>query len=303
MLKLKLQYCGHLMGRANSLEKILILGKTEGRRRWRQQRMRWLDGITASRDMSLGKFQYMVKDREAWHAVVHGVAKNQTWFCDWTAPEEKNIFHCWWRTGEEIKWRGAPGSFRRFVFPVPVVFLGQPVGFKFRHVVKGCLHFSAWGETKGVFTVFSSLVISLNPVFVSIYSYLKGFPGSSAGKESACNAGDPGWIPELGRSSEEGIGYPLQCSWASLVAQMVENLSAMLKPWVWSLGWEDSLEEGMATHSSILAWRIPWTEELGGLQSTGSQSRTWLSTAQHTYLKLNSQSIVDYHCHYYLMLK
>ena len=78
MLKLKLQYCGHLMRRANSLEKILILGKTEGRRRRRQQRMRWLDGITDSRDMSLGKFQYMVKDREDWHAVVHGVAKNQT---------------------------------------------------------------------------------------------------------------------------------------------------------------------------------------------------------------------------------
>ena len=78
MLKLKLQYCGHRMRRANSLEKILILGKTEGRRRRRQQRMRWLDGIANSRDMSLGKFQYMVKDREAWHTVVHGVAKNQT---------------------------------------------------------------------------------------------------------------------------------------------------------------------------------------------------------------------------------
>ena len=123
---------------------------------------------------------------------------------------------------------------------------------------------SAWGETKGVFTVFSYPVISLNPVFDSIYRYLKGFPGSTPGKESACNAGDPGWIPELGRSSEEGIGYPLQYSWASLVAQMVENLPAMLKPWVWFLGWEDSLEEGMATHSSILAWRIPWTEELCG---------------------------------------
>ena len=112
-----------------------------------------------------------------------------------------------------------------------VISLGPPVGFKFRHVVKGCLHLSAWGETKGVFTVFSYPVISLNPVFDSIYSYLKGFPGSSAGKESACNAGDPGWIPELGRSSER-IGYPFQYSWASLVAQMVENLPTMLKPWV-----------------------------------------------------------------------
>ena len=86
-----------------------------------------------------------------------------------------------------------------------------------------------------------------------------GFPGSSAGKESTCNAGDPSSISGLGKSAEEGIGYPLQCSWASLVAQLVKNLPAMWETWVWSLGWEDLLEKGMATHSSILAWRIPWT--------------------------------------------
>ena len=100
---------------------------------------------------------------------------------------------------------------------------------------------------------------------------IKFFPGSSVGKESACNAGDPGWIPGLGRSPGEGIGYPLQYSWASLVAQMVKNLPAMLETWARSLGWENPLEEGMATHSSILAWRTPWTEEPCGLQSTGSQ--------------------------------
>ena len=98
------------------------------------------------------------------------------------------------------------------------------------------------------------------------------FPGSSAGKESACNAGDPGLIPWLGRSLEEGISYPLQYSWASLVAQMVKNLPAMCETWVQSLGQEDSLEEEMATQSSILAWRIPRTEEPGGLQSMGLQS-------------------------------
>ena len=76
-------------------------------------------------------------------------------------------------------------------------------------------------------------------------------------------------IPGSVRSPGEGIGYPLQYLWASLVAQMVKNLPAMWETWVQSQGWEDPLEEGMATHSIILAWRIPWTEEPGGLQSTG----------------------------------
>ena len=86
-----------------------------------------------------------------------------------------------------------------------------------------------------------------------------GFPNSTDGKESTCNAGDPSLIPGSGRSAGEGIGYPLQYSWASIVAQLVKNPSAMWKTWVQSLGWGDPLEKGTATHSSILAWRIPWT--------------------------------------------
>ena len=79
-----------------------------------------------------------------------------------------------------------------------------------------------------------------------------GFPVSSTGKESACNAGDPDSIPGSGRSTGEGIGYPLQCSWASLVAQLVKNPPAMQETLVRSLGWEEPLEKGKA-------WRIPWT--------------------------------------------
>ena len=84
-----------------------------------------------------------------------------------------------------------------------------------------------------------------------------GFPGSSAGKESACNAGDPGSVLGSGSFPGEGIACPLQYSWASLVAQELKNLPAMWKTWVRSLGWEDPLEEGMATHSNIPAGRIP----------------------------------------------
>ena len=86
---------------------------------------------------------------------------------------------------------------------------------------------------------------------------LQGVPGSSAGEESTCNAGDPGSIPGLGRSPGKRIGYPLQYSWTLLVPQTVKNLHAMQETWVQSLHWGHRLEEGMATHSSILAWRIP----------------------------------------------
>ena len=95
------------------------------------------------------------------------------------------------------------------------------------------------------------------------------FPESSVGKESVCNAGDPSSIYGSGRSAGEGRGYPLQYSWAFLVAQLVKNLPAMRETWVRSLDWEDTLEKGKVTHSSILAWRIPWTVQSMGSQRVG----------------------------------
>ena len=93
-------------------------------------------------------------------------------------------------------------------------------------------------------------------VVVTAVCERKGFPDSSVGKESACSAEDTGSIPVLGKSAGEGIGYPFQYSWASFVAQLVKNPPAMRETWVQSLGWEDPLEEGMATHCSSFAWRI-----------------------------------------------
>ena len=149
MVKLKLQFFGHLMQRTDSLEKTLMLGKIEGRRRRGQQRMRWLDGIINLLDMSLSKLRELVMDREAWRAAVHRVTKSQTWLSDWTELRSH-----------------------------------------------------------------------------------KHFPSGS----------------------------------------VVKNLPAnMQETWVQSLGWEDLVEEEMAAHSSILAWKIPQTEELGRLQSIGSQ--------------------------------
>ena len=123
--------------------------------------------------------------------------------------------------------------------------------------------------------------------------------GSSASKESACTAGNPGSIPGSGSFPGERIGYPLQYSWASLVAQTGKNLPALRETWVQSLGRKDPPEEGMATHSSILAWRIPmhrgtWQATVHGV----TKSRTGLSKHSmayvvYTYFPPQKESIVQ----------
>ena len=128
----------------------------------------------------------------------------------------------------------------------------------------------------------------------------ESFPDSSVGKDFACNTGDPSSIPGLGRSSGEGIGYPLHYSWASLVAQLVKNLPAMRETWVWSLGWEEPLEKGKATHSSILEWEL-LIPEFQGLYIYSPWGHKELGTTEQlSYIYMYVCIYIYIHMHTYI---
>ena len=159
---------------------------------------------------------------------------------------------------------------QKYQFQVVVVQLLSCVSLLQPHGLQPSRILCPWyspGKNSGVGCHF--LFQGIFPIHELNLGLLQVFPDGSIAKEFSCNTGDPSSIHGSGRSPEKGNGNPLHYSWAFLVAQLVKNPPAMWETWIQSLGWEEPLEKGKATHTSILAWRIPWTPQSMGSQRVG----------------------------------
>ena len=302
MLELKLQYFGHLMQRVESLEKTLMLGKSEGNRRGGQQKMWWLDSISNSMDMNLSKLWEIVRDRESWRVAVSGVSKSWTWVSNRTTTNQIKLVQlhrshtcearysahgchllaglqlflgCFMSLCDSLRCCRFPEGSCAFLLnlfewssvKLPAswlfhYFAGRPSWLLSTIAGHMYLHFS---------------VSSTHLVGISLHQLsLQGSPGTLE------------WVtyPFSSRSSWPRNQTRVYCitgrfftNWdvreallttsVSLVAQLVKNLPSLQETWVWSLGWEDLLEKGKATHCCIMAWRIPWTVWSMGSQRVG----------------------------------